>query len=241
MRKILTIAPFLFFIIATANASLLGLFHAQSGGSAAPSSLLTGLVSYYKFQNTSDSAGSNTLTNNNLVTFVAGKVGNASTYVLGSSQYLDRASQTWGVADAWTFAFWFKSTTGNHNEGLVQLGNNGSAPVDFFKSDTDYVYTGCVFVNGLSVPANTWVFRVVTYDGAVTHIWDDDVDLGGSSAACGFSDSSRPLYVGTDSNGSGPLEYFGGQIDELGIWNRALTSGEIGTLWNSGAGTTYPF
>ena len=31
------------------------------------------------------------------------------------------------------------------------------------------------------------------------------------------------------------------QIDEIGMWNRALTSSELLTLWNGGAGKTYPF
>ena len=32
-----------------------------------------------------------------------------------------------------------------------------------------------------------------------------------------------------------------GSVDELGLWNRVLTSGEMTNLWNGGAGLTYPF
>jgi hypothetical protein len=32
-----------------------------------------------------------------------------------------------------------------------------------------------------------------------------------------------------------------GAIDEVGIWKRALTKGEVRLLWNEGSGTTYPF
>src|SRR5262249_31508245 len=34
--------------------------------------------------------------------------------------------------------------------------------------------------------------------------------------------------------------YFNGAIDEIGVWNRALTSTEITNLYNSGAGLAYP-
>jgi hypothetical protein len=34
---------------------------------------------------------------------------------------------------------------------------------------------------------------------------------------------------------------FDGMIDEIGVWSRALTSGEVTQLYNSGAGLQYPF
>src|SRR6202035_2479657 len=35
--------------------------------------------------------------------------------------------------------------------------------------------------------------------------------------------------------------YFDGDIDEVSIWNRALTSTEVSDLYNSGGGLQYPF
>jgi hypothetical protein len=36
-------------------------------------------------------------------------------------------------------------------------------------------------------------------------------------------------------------QWSNGSLDEIGIWNRALTTGEISTLYNSGSGKGYPF
>lgn len=40
---------------------------------------------------------------------------------------------------------------------------------------------------------------------------------------------------------SGAASYLDGIIDSPGIWNRALTSGEVTTLYNAGNGKTHPF
>jgi hypothetical protein len=37
------------------------------------------------------------------------------------------------------------------------------------------------------------------------------------------------------------LPTFNGQLDEVGIWNRALTGSEVAELYNGGIGLTYPF
>jgi hypothetical protein len=34
---------------------------------------------------------------------------------------------------------------------------------------------------------------------------------------------------------------FTGSIDEVGFWNRALTSAERASIYNSGTGKAYPF
>lgn len=41
--------------------------------------------------------------------------------------------------------------------------------------------------------------------------------------------------------GAGYASAINGRVDEFGVWNRALSSTEISTLYNSGNGLTYPF
>jgi hypothetical protein len=36
-------------------------------------------------------------------------------------------------------------------------------------------------------------------------------------------------------------QLFKGKIDELGLWDRLLTSNEISTIYNNGNGLSYPF
>jgi hypothetical protein len=42
------------------------------------------------------------------------------------------------------------------------------------------------------------------------------------------------------SNATGGLET-SGMVDEIGYWERDLSSSEVTTLYNAGAGLTYPF
>ena len=58
------------------------------------------------------------------------------------------------------------------------------------------------------------------------------------STATGSVNSTNGFVLGANYFGSGR---FDGSMDEFGLWNRVLTSTEIGHLWNGGAGTTYPF
>jgi len=54
----------------------------------------------------------------------------------------------------------------------------------------------------------------------------------------GGSDTAHPFRLGA-GNDSGP--FYDGMIDEVGIWHRYLSDGEVESLYNGGAGTTYPF
>jgi hypothetical protein len=44
---------------------------------------------------------------------------------------------------------------------------------------------------------------------------------------------SRPLDIGRTIVSTGPTEYFAGYIDEVAIWNRALTSNEVHQIYSS--------
>jgi hypothetical protein len=60
--------------------------------------------------------------------------------------------------------------------------------------------------------------------------------LTGSVPASIFN-SSEPFIIGRYDNDA----YADGQIDEVGIWSRALSSTEVTKLYNGGAGLQYPF
>lgn len=49
------------------------------------------------------------------------------------------------------------------------------------------------------------------------------------------SDAANDLWIGARNNGGTDRE-FNGLIDEMGLWDRALTAGEVAKLYNGGAG-----
>lgn len=64
-------------------------------------------------------------------------------------------------------------------------------------------------------------------------------------AETSISGYTGSLAMSNDFNigarGDATDEWFGGLIDELGVWSRMLTGVEIAALYNSGSGLSYPF
>lgn len=219
-------------------------------GSAVASSLLTGLQVYYALSDVNDATGGGlTLTNNGGVTFGAGKVGNAATFVSASNQYLSHVDATgyqMGTG-SFTLSCWAKSTTAA-NQSIFAYGDY---------SGTGYVirWTGTSIAAGLSDGSqnrqttqqnawndNAWHLCVALFNrttNLATMYTDNntqgaDVDI---SAVTGSVNNSGEFQIGAMAGGS----FYDGSADEIGIWNRILTGPEIVTLWNSGTGITYPF
>jgi hypothetical protein len=55
-----------------------------------------------------------------------------------------------------------------------------------------------------------------------------------------ITDSMNPLLIGRRNMGDPSNFALAGAVDDVAIWNRALTAEEIATLWNGGAGTRPP-
>jgi len=84
-----------------------------------------------------------------------------------------------------------------------------------------------------NVPAlqtNRWYHIAGTYDGDVARIYLDGILLGAKAIGPKQVGNSRPLYCGYN-NVSGYPYYLDGSLDELRLYNRALTPAEIRHLY----------
>ena len=91
------------------------------------------------------------------------------------------------------------------------------------------------FIGSTTVSANAWHMYTLTYDGTTVKYYIDGVNVGTSTQS-----------VLTSLTSFKNLAHYGGSycacnIDEMGIWSRAITSTEVGDLYNSGSGLAYPF
>ena len=175
-------------------------------GYSANDRLTQGLVGYWKMEDVNDSSGNSvTLTNNGTTTFVGGKYGNASNYN-GSSQYLSTATTISGVQ---TVSFWANpaSTTDNYinlASGVYINSSSGTISATGVTSPT-------IYVNGAissTIAASTWSLVTVTTNTAIS----------ASSFETGRANGS---YYG---NGS--------KLDDVRIYNRALSPREVRDLYN---------
>ena len=83
----------------------------------------------------------------------------------------------------------------------------------------------------LSVPAPSvavWHQITGTYDGAAMRLYVDGLQVGLLAASGPIATSGDPLYIATNSTFGGTM--FQGRLDDIGIYSRALTAGEVGGL-----------
>ncbi len=224
--------------------------------SSAPSTLLTGLVSYYSLGEASgnavDAHSTNTLTDTNTVTATTGKVGGARQFTAASTEYLTRASnaalQT-GDID-FTLAAWVKLDSkatyrtiiakdsiglGQREYGLYY--NVGNDTLGFYVSNNG---SAVVEVNWTSAPTvGTW-YHVVGWHDSVANTINITINNGTPVSAAhttGVWVGTSPFQIG-GLNGGFTMD---GVIDEVGVWKKVLTGGERATHYNSGSGAPYPF
>ena len=221
------------------------------------SSLFDRLISFWRLDEASgasrvDDFGSNNLTNNNTVTQVAGRVGNASGFVVASSQSLSVASnaslQT-GDID-FTLTGWIYLTSISV-AGTAVSRYNGSGAANFeyqivfadtnrmiFQvsdtgDDNDRTTVTANTFGALSI--DTWYFVAVWHDSTANTI-NISVNNGNADSTA----HTGGVFVGTNTfrmggNGAG-TNYLGGRLDAWGFWKRLLTAAELTALYASGNG-----
>ncbi len=165
------------------------------------------------------------------------KIANCITF--GGSSYA-QVSDPSGAFDlnAYTWTAWAKPTwasgTPAYNPAVMALRNTLTTRMSMhIRSD----YSDLDLWNGTSVQPfpytfqqNTWYHIVLTYASGVASVYVNGARVNGVSYAQGGA-ANLPLNIGS-SNGT--TEYFTGTIDDVRIYNRALSADEISQLYKAG-------
>jgi hypothetical protein len=198
---------------------------------SSPSSLLNGLLAFYKLGDTSDSSGNgNTLTNNEGVAFANGKIGNAAEF--DESNYLSVSLS--GITKNSSASVWINQSSQNGTP--LVLGQSAIGNI----SIRDDGYIGAflgdfgVITSDVVADFGDWYHVVGIYDGVIFKLFVNGV-LKATQSTSRFLDNDL-LYIGGEGGGE-----FNGLIDAVGIWNRALSDAEITALYNAGHGIEHPF
>ncbi|MBT4763486.1 DUF2341 domain-containing protein [bacterium] len=178
-----------------------------------------------------------------------GKI-NASMEFDGTDDYLsmgDKSTHDWGSGDG-TVSAWFKTSTA----GIQDIVQNGSYSTNA-KSYTILLDTNSKFA--VSIDDNTtakavisdtsgndglWHHIVGVRDGNDLRLYIDGIEDANSPTditGYGDIDISDPLMIGAGTNGTGgsPGNFYTGQIDEVKIFNYALTNLQVKQVYNNGA------
>jgi hypothetical protein len=192
------------------------------------------------------------------VTFAAGKVGQAFS-LDGVDDYIKVPdSSNLDITDTITLDAWIYRTKSYAYQAVVGKWSGNPWPYapgpDAQRSYLLYLHTadtlGMVIstnggqgsedfaqvIGGTVVPLNTWVHVAGTYDGSLIKIYLNGNLDGSFPYNQPIFDSSSPVRIGTyvAPGYSQPRLSFGGKIDEVEIFNRALSIEEIQAIYNAG-------
>jgi hypothetical protein len=214
-------------------------------------SLANGMVAYYPFCGNANDGSVNA--NNGIVsgaTLTSDRYGNAnSAYSFnGSSNYIQVPNSTslQNINEV-SISAWIDINT------WYQSGGNGYFPI-LHKSDQQGQYGKYALTikdnggishlgsqeNGFSFPSwnlNSWQHVVLVISNNTNKIYIDGnlVSEAPSGVFPNSFNETLPLIIGMDKPGL--IEYANGKIDDIGIWNRALSQQEITNLYNNNLST----
>ena len=222
--------------------------------------LRAGLVAYWPLNETATSGDvtaedwtkrGNNLTSNNSVLSTTGKVGNARQFVTANSEFLSIASNAdvqFGE-DAWTFSLWLyvpSSASGQmqvfSKDGSAAGGrelelnyNRAANTVELAMYATD---DSSVSPAQIVAARDAWHFIAATHaanSATVTLRVNASTSTTTRSGAKTYAKTSTALRVGARVY-AGFVQPLTGNVDEVAKWSRVLSSTELDTLYNAGAG-----
>lgn len=207
------------------------------------SSLLTGIISYYALEgNAIDSLGIN---NGNVIagcTFGVpyGKVNQGVEMVFNSFNITATLTGFPTGSNPFTFTHWVRTVATNFLVYLyVARPNAGfNEGVTFIMFPDGHLLIGLSaggsFDTSVFINDGVYHFIALTYDGTTMKIYKDNVLINSSVQAMNLVPINLRFMDGAAT--TTPMS-----LDEVGFWNRVLTPTELTTLYNSGAGLSYPF
>ena len=209
---------------------------------------VTGLVAAYGFDNgtgttTPDQSGNNnngTLTNATWAGPTTGKYGNALSFNGTNAWVTVPDSNSLDLTTGMTLEAWVRPTNlGNTFRTVLMKEQPGNMTYGLYANGAgnSRVPIGEVNIGGYrdavgtaQLPLNTWTHLATTYNGNVLALYVNGVQAGQLLIAGSIVTSISPLRIGGNAIWS---EWFQGQIDEVRVYNRALSAGEVTSDMNT--------
>ncbi len=220
--------------------------------------LTDSLLSYHKLEDLTDSVGSRTLTNTGSTANVSAKIGNGyDSSTSNSTKRLGNTTNYWINWWACSISAWIKI---NWNHSVVDhplavneyCGSNGSAyilngigfnqtntQVQFSRLRTAVAWQDAVYA---FTPWTTFHHYVYTYDGTSIRWYVDwTLVVWPTAASGGGTTEVRDTWLAILGSNYTSWHWFSGIVDEVWVWNRAITASEVTELYNSWNWLAYPF
>jgi hypothetical protein len=202
-----------------------------------------GLVGYWPFNgNANDESGNGNNGTNNGATLTADRFGNSnSAYSFDGVNDFIICNNNNMPTQSMTISAWVYQQDSFANAEYICLGSANSTKWGLIASNNNINLNygrGCSGSGGSNLtnsPINLGEWNHLVYVssgvGGTTQIYKNGVFIGQTTANTVGSCSTQNLYFGVDIF-SIP-EYINGKLDDIGIWDRALTQEEITNLYNA--------
>lgn len=230
------------------------IFNAGQTGKCKPTATVapSGQVGWWSGDgNANDIAGTNNGTLQNNATHTIGKVGQAFSFnsldalLATPNSTLNDAFPTISIEGWVNPATHGTDGTGTFGKTIVSNTNGDGFALRLLNGviQSDLRLTGgdARTTFGTALPLNAWSHVALTYDGTNVRAFLNGVQVGSNFPASGTvkntANSGICLFIGGDPSPACTADTgfgFNGGIDELSIYNRAITSDEITSIFNAG-------
>jgi len=164
--------------------------------------------------------------------YTSGKIGQGLKFD-GTNDYVVSDLNKTTIGSIPSISLWVKSNTSQTTKGVFQIadGLTNSLPWILIQRDSTSLK---FFLHGayritLTFNDNEWHHIVILYDGTTWRSYLDGV-AGGTFVGASGSFLGAKTWIGNGYNG-----YFNGSMDDVRIYNRALSATEVRQLYNLGA------
>ncbi len=208
-----------------------------------------GLVGYWPFNgNANDESGNGNNGTVNGATLTTDRFGNSNKACNfnGTTDFIEVThNSTLTFSTGVSFSFWLNIPDSSLNSiGLPErqpIGKQVSATVPGIGFETTdattpvlaaqfYVQGGAQYTDNINLNVNAWIHLVGSYNGTTLKLYKDGVLIGSDTGVFNLLTITENLFFGKE----GVLgHYFKGKLDDISVWNRALTQQEITALYQS--------
>jgi|APHM01.1.fsa_nt_gi hypothetical protein len=214
----------------------------------------SGLITYYRFDDSStsvtavDSSGNNDGIINGATYAGSGQVGTDSLSLDGTDDYVNPGSNlVSSSASGITFACWIYPNNLADNEGIgiiteryapsatnvqFELGMGSQSNWGSQSTLAAGIFDGTWDITvGPSPTVGSWAHVAATYDGSTIRLFKNGSQVSSLASSKGVQSPTEDYNVGRRHNARKD-EYFNGQIDDVRIYDRALSSSEVLKIYN---------
>lgn len=209
-----------------------------------------GLVAAYSFEEVSgstvvDASGKGNHGRIKEATRVTGKFGQALSFDGINDWVTVNSASSLDLTNGMTLEAWVYPTAAMNSWRSVLLKEQagGLAYALYAHSDSNQPVASINIIGdqnlagGATLTANTWVHLVATYDGVTERLYVNGTQVASKAQTGSMTVSTGALRIGGNSVWS---EYFKGYIDEVRVYNRALTASEIKTDMTTAVAVSSP-